>query len=179
MVGVFVAKMKDGAVRVAVTGAGPGVFRVPEMEAALAKDFSVKASMGHVRDLPEKGLAVDVDRFTPARRSPDDGPGRPAYDPDMMLALLLYAYGTTNSAHRSGGEANLHGGAQTIGGMPLGLHRSGGFESEIYGNYNTLGWLFLPNDNDWLATGNFGNFGHFVRVSASRSTCASRPTATR
>ncbi len=27
-------------------------------------------------------------------RHPNDGPGRPAYDPDMMLALLLYAYGT-------------------------------------------------------------------------------------
>lgn len=26
-------------------------------------------------------------------RHPNDGPGRPAYDPDMMLALLLYAYG--------------------------------------------------------------------------------------
>lgn len=25
---------------------------------------------------------------------PNDGPGRPAYDPDMMLALLFYAYGT-------------------------------------------------------------------------------------
>ncbi|MBI3677800.1 MAG: xanthine dehydrogenase family protein subunit M [Proteobacteria bacterium] len=39
MVGVFVAKVKTG-VRVAVTGAGPCVFRVPQMEAALAKDFS-------------------------------------------------------------------------------------------------------------------------------------------
>ena len=46
MVGVFVAKMKDGTARVAVTGAGPGVFRVPEMEAALAKDFSAKALNG-------------------------------------------------------------------------------------------------------------------------------------
>lgn len=46
MVGVFVAQMKDGSVRVAVTGAGPGVFRVPEMEAALAKDFSAKALNG-------------------------------------------------------------------------------------------------------------------------------------
>lgn len=27
-------------------------------------------------------------------RHPNDGPGRPAYDPDMMLALLFYAYGT-------------------------------------------------------------------------------------
>lgn len=26
-------------------------------------------------------------------RHPNDGPGRPAYDPDMMLALMFYAYG--------------------------------------------------------------------------------------
>ncbi|MGE0338374.1 MAG: xanthine dehydrogenase family protein subunit M [Xanthobacteraceae bacterium] len=46
LVGVFVAKTKDG-VRVAVTGAGEsGVFRVKEMEAALAKDWSPKAIEG-------------------------------------------------------------------------------------------------------------------------------------
>jgi len=43
MVGVFVAKTKSG-VRVAVTGAGQsGVFRVPEMEAALASSFTPDA----------------------------------------------------------------------------------------------------------------------------------------
>lgn len=42
MVGVFVAKTKAG-VRVAVTGAGPGVFRVPAMEAALAAAFTPDA----------------------------------------------------------------------------------------------------------------------------------------
>src|ERR1700742_4824782 len=42
MAGVFVAKFKDG-VRVAVTGAGPCVFRIPEMEAALAKNFTPDA----------------------------------------------------------------------------------------------------------------------------------------
>ena len=42
IVGVFVSK--TGAnVRVAVTGAGPCVFRAEEMEKALAKDFSAKA----------------------------------------------------------------------------------------------------------------------------------------
>jgi carbon-monoxide dehydrogenase medium subunit len=49
MAGVFVAKSKDG-VRVAVTGAGPGVFRHGEMEAALAKNFSPNAI---------EGIAVD------------------------------------------------------------------------------------------------------------------------
>jgi carbon-monoxide dehydrogenase medium subunit len=42
MAAVFVAKTKDG-VRVAVTGSGPCVFRHPEMEAALARDFSPEA----------------------------------------------------------------------------------------------------------------------------------------
>ncbi len=45
MAGVFVAKTKSG-VRVAVTGAGPCVFRVPEMEAALAADFTPHAIAG-------------------------------------------------------------------------------------------------------------------------------------
>jgi aerobic carbon-monoxide dehydrogenase medium subunit len=42
IVGVFVAKSAAG-VRVAVTGAGPCVFRVPEMEQALAKSFTADA----------------------------------------------------------------------------------------------------------------------------------------
>ena len=42
MVGVFVAKTASG-VRVAVTGAGPCVFRVKAMEEALAKNFSSAA----------------------------------------------------------------------------------------------------------------------------------------
>jgi len=45
MAGVFVAKTKSG-VRVAVTGAAPCVFRVPEMEAALAKSFTPNAIAG-------------------------------------------------------------------------------------------------------------------------------------
>jgi len=70
---------------------------------------------------------------------------------------LLYAYGTTNSAHRSGGEGSFGGGVQKSAGSPLGIKRSGGFEAEIYGNYNTLGWLLITNDNDWFVTGNLGN----------------------
>jgi carbon-monoxide dehydrogenase medium subunit len=45
MAGVFVAKTKSG-VRVAVTGAGPCVFRVPEMEAALTRSFTANAIAG-------------------------------------------------------------------------------------------------------------------------------------
>ncbi|MSO72406.1 MAG: xanthine dehydrogenase family protein subunit M [Rhodospirillaceae bacterium] len=42
IVGVMVAENARG-IRVAVTGAGPVVFRIPEMEAALAKEFSIGA----------------------------------------------------------------------------------------------------------------------------------------
>jgi aerobic carbon-monoxide dehydrogenase medium subunit len=42
LVGVFVAKTATG-VRVAVTGAGPGVFRVPQMERALGESFDATA----------------------------------------------------------------------------------------------------------------------------------------
>ena len=46
VVGVFAAQTADGA-RVAVTGAGmSGVFRVKQMEAALAKDWSAQAIRG-------------------------------------------------------------------------------------------------------------------------------------
>jgi carbon-monoxide dehydrogenase medium subunit len=58
MVGVFVAQMGDGSVRVAVTGAGTGVFRVPEMEAALAKNFSAKSLEGV--SVKSKGLNNDM-----------------------------------------------------------------------------------------------------------------------
>lgn len=45
LVGVLAAKFKDGA-RVAVTGAGPAVFRVDAMEKALAKNFAAAALGG-------------------------------------------------------------------------------------------------------------------------------------
>jgi carbon-monoxide dehydrogenase medium subunit len=57
MVGVFVAKTAAG-VRVAVTGAGPCVFRVKAMEDALAKNFSAAA----IKDIkiPADGLNSDI-----------------------------------------------------------------------------------------------------------------------
>jgi carbon-monoxide dehydrogenase medium subunit len=57
MVGVFVAKSGSG-VRVAVTGAGPSVFRVKAMEEALAKDFSGKA-VENIK-VPASGLNSDI-----------------------------------------------------------------------------------------------------------------------
>ncbi len=57
MVGVFVAKTAAG-VRVAVTGAGPSVFRVKAMEEALAKNFSSAA----IKDIkiPADNLNSDI-----------------------------------------------------------------------------------------------------------------------
>ena len=49
IVGVFVARFAEG-VRVAVTGAGPGVFRWTEAEAALSANFSAAAVAGLVLD---------------------------------------------------------------------------------------------------------------------------------
>ncbi|MFK0690374.1 FAD binding domain-containing protein [Mesorhizobium sp. IMUNJ 23033] len=58
IVGVFVAKGKDG-VSVAVTGAGDdGVFRSKEIEAALAKNFSAAALDGV--KVPAKNLMSDL-----------------------------------------------------------------------------------------------------------------------
>jgi carbon-monoxide dehydrogenase medium subunit len=57
IVGAFVARSPAG-VRVAITGAGPCVFRVPEMEAALARSFSPDA----IKDItiPDTGLNSDI-----------------------------------------------------------------------------------------------------------------------
>jgi carbon-monoxide dehydrogenase medium subunit len=57
IVGVFVART-GGGVRVAVTGAGPVVFRVPEMEQALSRSFTPDA----IKDIaiPDDGLNSDI-----------------------------------------------------------------------------------------------------------------------
>jgi len=66
---------------------------------------------------------------------------------------LLYAYGIHGPELRSGGEASLHGGFQGQNGKELAVRRSGGYEAETRGNYNTLGWLVSVADGDyWKAT---------------------------
>ena len=57
MVGVFVARFDHG-VRVAVAGAAPCVFRVPEMEAALSKSFTPQAVAGI--KVPPEDLNSDI-----------------------------------------------------------------------------------------------------------------------
>jgi carbon-monoxide dehydrogenase medium subunit len=58
LVGVFVAVLADGAVRVAVTGAGPGVFRAAAIEAALAGSFTAEAAEGV--SISADGLNTDM-----------------------------------------------------------------------------------------------------------------------
>ena len=59
IVGVFVARGKDGAVRAAVTGAGSdGVFRSAEIEAALAGNFDAAALSGVT--VPADALMSDI-----------------------------------------------------------------------------------------------------------------------
>jgi aerobic carbon-monoxide dehydrogenase medium subunit len=57
VVGVMIAKY-GSTVRVAVTGAGPSVFRVPAMEKALSASFSAKALDGIT--IPHADLMTDI-----------------------------------------------------------------------------------------------------------------------
>jgi carbon-monoxide dehydrogenase medium subunit len=58
LVGVFVARMADGSVRVAVTGAGASVFRATALEDALKKAFTADAAKAARIDA--KGLNGDL-----------------------------------------------------------------------------------------------------------------------
>ena len=59
MAGVFVARLKDGSIRVAVTGAGnDGVFRWGEAEQALAGNFAPEALQG--LSIPVSGMMGDI-----------------------------------------------------------------------------------------------------------------------
>jgi carbon-monoxide dehydrogenase medium subunit len=58
LVGVFVAVLADGLVRVAVTGAGPGVFRAAEVEGALAESFTAEAAESVA--ISAEGLSSDM-----------------------------------------------------------------------------------------------------------------------
>ena len=43
------------------------------IEKFLGKDYSVKSSFGHIRDLPKKGISIDIEKdFTPTYEIPAD-----------------------------------------------------------------------------------------------------------
>jgi len=58
LVGVFVAILADGSIRVAVTGAGACVFRATSIEAALANNFTVEAA--EQASISAEGLNSDI-----------------------------------------------------------------------------------------------------------------------
>ncbi|MCW3106534.1 MAG: peptidase [Segetibacter sp.] len=70
--------------------------------------------------------------------------------------FLLYVYGTHNTPHRSGGGPSTHA-FQRTGGTNTQLRRSGTYEAEVHGNYNTLGWNTDITDNTWYQATNFGD----------------------
>jgi carbon-monoxide dehydrogenase medium subunit len=58
LVGVFVAVLADGSIRVAVTGAGARVFRAASIEAALAGSFTAEAAES--ASISAEGLNSDI-----------------------------------------------------------------------------------------------------------------------
>jgi carbon-monoxide dehydrogenase medium subunit len=76
LVGVFVAQLADGSVRVAVTGAGPGVFRASGIEAALFKSFTADAA---------KAVKVDASGLN------NDLHGSPAYRAHLVAVMASRA----------------------------------------------------------------------------------------
>jgi aerobic carbon-monoxide dehydrogenase medium subunit len=76
LVGVFVAQLADGSVRVAVTGASPSVFRSAPLESALAKSFT-----------PDAAKAVKVD----SKALNNDLHGSPAYRAHLVAVMASRA----------------------------------------------------------------------------------------
>lgn len=76
--------------------------------------------------------------------------GRYIRNQGAYTGFLLYSYGIHDpTALRSGGEGSYAGGFQVSNGAPTQLRRSGGYQAETAGNYNTLGWFLTTDDNDW------------------------------
>lgn len=70
--------------------------------------------------------------------------------------FLLYGYGVFTPEMRSGGEPSLHA-FQSSNSIVLPLRRSGGYEAEVRGNYNELGWFLTQSGDDWWVTDNLGH----------------------
>jgi carbon-monoxide dehydrogenase medium subunit len=83
MVGVLVAKTGDG-IRVAVTGAGPRVFRLTAFETALNSDFSATALAG---------LDVDHSDFN------EDLHASQVYRANLVKVMARRAVDAANTAH--------------------------------------------------------------------------------
>lgn len=79
--------------------------------------------------------------------------------------FLLYAYGIHSADLRSGGEGSYQGKPASSNGTALPLRRSGGYEIETQGNFNTLGWSFdLDPDNWWKSANLRGDQPDFYSI---------------
>lgn len=83
--------------------------------------------------------------------------GRVISNAKEYTGYLLYAYGIKGQEVRSGGEPSREGSLQTARGKNLAIHRSGGLEIEIQGNYNKKGWLVGLKDSEWWKATNLGD----------------------
>jgi carbon-monoxide dehydrogenase medium subunit len=100
VVGVMVAKLASpgsaaggaagGAVRVAVTGAGPKVFRLPALEAALAASFSPDAAGDTGAGGPAGGSAAGAAAVAPADLR-SDGEASPEYLAHLVTVMARRA----------------------------------------------------------------------------------------
>jgi Putative Ig domain len=93
-----------------------------------------------VRAGAETTMIWNADGFKSTRRVRNDRD---------YTGYLIYAYGIDGPSERSGGEASTAGGFQHRAGKALTIRRSGGYEAEIKGNYNTRGWRVDLGDADW------------------------------
>ncbi len=83
--------------------------------------------------------------------------GEAVTNPERYTGFLLYAYGIQHDLLNAGGEGSYPGGYQSTGGERYPIKRSGGIEIEKRGNYNTLGWMFPPQADDWWLATNLGD----------------------
>ncbi|MDB5257060.1 MAG: hypothetical protein JWM14_1755 [Chitinophagaceae bacterium] len=78
---------------------------------------------------------------------------------NAYTGYLLYAYGFDDDVYRSGGAPSTSG-FQTRAGVATQLRKSGTFETEYQGNYNTLGWNTSITDDTWYVATNYNGQQH-------------------
>ncbi|HEY8751301.1 MAG TPA: Ig domain-containing protein [Tepidisphaeraceae bacterium] len=106
-------------------------------------DWSYYLADLHVDPTPagsEKTWIFDTATFTKGHRITNE---------KEYTGTLLYSYGISTPETRSGGEPSQAGALATQNGTTLPLHRSGGVEVEIRGNYKSRGWVAVLRDDEW------------------------------
>jgi hypothetical protein len=111
----------------------------------------------YLADMHERPVAAGSEKtwiFSPAGFTG----GHAVTNAEPYTGTLLYSYGIKGPEHRSGGEPSWAGNPQRDAtGHALPLHRSGGVEVQIDGNYNTLGWARPFRDDEWWRATNLAD----------------------